>query len=249
MSKVNNDNATRSAFEKTDCDLRIIFDELEGQVASYRKALNDICKGLGLTDGTGLPEMGEIICAEIDKRIMPPGMEWPKVDGEPVDFTTGYTPSLGVLEAVEIYKNGACTVMSHGGIVANVDDIHIEKPYPRGVDGLPIKKGETTYGIGRSKHEFIVLEPHDSNPDVGERFSVKCYDKDDEEVCWCDPNLLTHTKIEPPDSWERLEEDAENLRQTIAEKFGDYIFDGSGNDSVQTRLIDIVRRAKALAEE
>ena len=46
--------------------------------------------------------------AELRKRAMPDGMEWPTVDGKPVDFVTGYEPSLGVLEAVSIYSNGAC---------------------------------------------------------------------------------------------------------------------------------------------
>lgn len=76
-----------------------------------------------------LDECGSV--ENIRKRLMPEGMEWPKVDGKPVDFTTGYSPSLGVLEAVEIYNNGSCTVMSHDGIVAHVSDIHIVKPEPQ----------------------------------------------------------------------------------------------------------------------
>lgn len=60
------------------------------------------------------------------------------------------------------------------------------------------------------------------------------------------PKWLTHTE---PDSWERLEEDAESIRQTIARNFGDFSpsdFKQSG-DSLQDRVSDIVRRAKALA--
>lgn len=87
----------------------------------------------------------EQIADELDKRLMPPGMEWPKVDGKKVDFTTGYEPSLGVLEAVEIYNNGACNVMSHDGIVKSVSEIHIAKQDPVGADGLPIKRGDTVY--------------------------------------------------------------------------------------------------------
>lgn len=57
---------------------------------------------------------------------------------------------------------------------------------------------------------------------------------------------VTHTS---PDSWERLEEDAESIRQTIACNFGDFSpsnFKQSG-DSLQDRVSDLVRRAKALA--
>ena len=51
------------------------------------------------------------------------------------------------------------------------------------------------------------------------------------------------------DSTEQLEEDAESIRQTIARNFGDFSpsdFKQSG-DSLQDRVSDIVRRAKALA--
>ena len=61
-------------------------------------------------------------------RLMPEGMEWPMVDGKPVDFVTGYEPSLGVLEAVSIYSNGACEVMGHDGIIKDVMEIHVATP-------------------------------------------------------------------------------------------------------------------------
>ena len=54
---------------------------------AYVDALNGVCKRLGLTDGTGLPDMPEVIWAELDRRLMPEGMEWPIFeDGEPVKF-------------------------------------------------------------------------------------------------------------------------------------------------------------------
>ena len=68
-------------------------------------------------------------------RLMPEGMEWPKVDGKPVDFVTGYEPSLGVLEAVSIYNNGACEVMGHDGIIKDVKEIHVATPKVLDADG------------------------------------------------------------------------------------------------------------------
>ena len=68
-------------------------------------------------------------------RLMPEGMEWPKVDGKPVDFVTGYEPSLGVLEAVSIYSNGACEVMGHDGIIKDVKEIHVATPKVLDADG------------------------------------------------------------------------------------------------------------------
>ena len=57
-------------------------------------------------------------------------------------------------------------------------------------------------------------------------------------------------RVKRPDSWERLEEDAEGIRRDIAMYLGDYSqsdFEEPG-DSVQSRVVDLVRRARALAE-
>ena len=50
--------------------------KLNRLVSSYRDALNGVCKRLGLTDGTGLPDMPEVIWTELDLRLMPEGMDW-----------------------------------------------------------------------------------------------------------------------------------------------------------------------------
>lgn len=83
----------------------------------------------------------------VEKRLMPDGMEWPTVDGKPVDFVTGYEPSLGVLEAVSIYNNGACEVMSHDGIVENATEIHVLKPKVLDADGVEIRAGDTVWHV------------------------------------------------------------------------------------------------------
>lgn len=71
--------------------------------------------------------------------------------------------------------------------------------------------------------------------------------KDEAGRTWhIDPKKVTHVQ---PDSWERLEEDAEGIRQIIACNFGDFSpsdFKQSG-DSLQDRVSGLVRRAKALA--
>lgn len=79
-------------------------------------------------------------------RLMPDGLSWPIVDGQPVDFVTGYEPSLGVLEAVCIYSNGACEVMSHDGIIKGVKEIHVVKPKVLDADGVEIHVGDTVCG-------------------------------------------------------------------------------------------------------
>ena len=81
----------------------------------------------------------------VKKRLMPEGMEWPTVDGKPIDFVTGYVPSLGVLEAVSIYSNGACEVMGHDGIIKGATEIHIAAPKVLDADGVEIRVGDTVY--------------------------------------------------------------------------------------------------------
>lgn len=95
-------------------------------------------------------------------------------------------------------------------------------------DGVEIKAGDTVYGIGRTKHRFEVIDPHHIDPEVGEAFSVRCYDRDELEECHCKPKLLAHTR---QDSWERLEEDAADLDDMPCD------FNAK----------DLIRRAKALA--
>lgn len=56
-----------------------------GTMLEYRRVLNGVCERLGLTDGTGKPEQDGVIYGELEKRLMPEGMEWPRYEsGEPV---------------------------------------------------------------------------------------------------------------------------------------------------------------------
>ena len=108
--------------------------------------------------------------AELRKRAMPEGMTWPTVDGKPVDFVTGYEPSLGVLEAVCIYSNGACEVMGHDGIIKGVKEIHVATPKVLDADGAEIRVGDEVWSTGGGMSN-IVAEIVDS-----ERVRVKFRD-------------------------------------------------------------------------
>lgn len=101
----------------------------------------------------------------VKKRLIPEGMEWPTVDGKPVDFVTGYEPSLGVLEAVSIYSNGACEVMGHDGIIKGVTDIHIAKPKVLDADGAECHVGDHGYWLDQSGVEIIIkhIDPRETS--------------------------------------------------------------------------------------
>ena len=185
---------------------------------------------------------------EVEKRIMPEGMEWPKVDGNPVDFVTGYEPSLGALEAVSIYSNGACEVMSHDGIVKNVTEIHVFKPKALDADGVEIRVGDTVWdtetGCGRT-----VRAVNDNGTVEFDGY---------ENRGWFG-KFLTHTKPDL-DTWERIEED-------IGKEFEEYwsckgrscsecpsVIGGKrptdwyGTSCYKAQAMDIMHRCKALVE-
>lgn len=112
------------------------------------------------------------------------------------------------------------------------------RPAPKvlDADGVEIHVGDTVYGVGRSQHSFDVLDPHHIDPEVGEAFSVRCYDRDEGEECHCRPELLTH---DLPDSWERLEEDAREFARDNQLPHD--------VDQMERDAVDLIRRAKKLA--
>ena len=241
-------------------------------------------------------------------RLMPEGIKWPTVDGKPVDFVTGYQPSLGVLEAVSIYSNGACEVMGHDGIIKDVKEIHVAIPKVLDADGVEIRVGDRVWSTHLDEpHEWIVIDPHGDRDDsqtvlvsIGDRtgharpenlthrapvLAADCRPLQEGETVWdtngdelvigalengghtvtCryvdvgdaipvhgmwSPSDLTH---ERPDSWERLEEDAE---KGACDYFGGLPAKGcegckrhgmEGNCIIE-KSRDIVRRCRALAE-
>ena len=126
-------------------------------------------------------------------------------------------------------------------------------------DGVPIKVGDTVYFTDGREQECntVVHAEYDCKDepyvqlgrlnDVGYPTYTNC-------SC-IDPSQLTHTKPEPPDSWERLEEDVsalvdENLECTVSMQ--DYV-DERGVKCPHGILYlgvvqDVLRRAKALTE-
>lgn len=199
---------------------------------------------------------------DMERRILD---MWPKFeDGAYVmyedefefkgDAKTAYGFNFGVGGRVSICSDKGSHVRLPNGE-------RVKRPAPKvlDADGVEIKVGDTVYGVGRSQHSFDVIDPHHIDPEVGETFSVRCYDRDEHEECHCKPKLLTHIA---PDSWERLEEDAlkgvceyagaERKPGTIDAhtccgcRFDE---DGDGPTCEKQMALDIIRRAKALAEK
>lgn len=251
---------------------------------------------LGVAVGGCLPsDYADAIEDALDRRLMPEGMEWPKVDGKTVDFVTGYEPSLGVLEAVCIYSNGACEVMGHDGIIKGVKEIHAETPQVLDADGVEICVGDKVWSTsgafnGARTVSRVICDDDEFPPyamfeerreplsclccclthrapalaadgkplcegetvwklDDDRPYTLKRFDGDHVYInaggssfdIWTFPNKLTH---EPPDSWERLEDDATKPPYAYC------VEHGLDDDSLPTNekfARDLVRRAKDLA--
>ena len=120
--------------------------ELNKLKRAYVDALNGVCKRLGLTDGTGLPDMPEIILTELDRRLMPEGMEWlveawPRFeDDAPVRFLDDferYGEENGV-SAVTMYSDGSFAL----NFRAYWKGEHVNRPAPKvlDADGVEIRE-------------------------------------------------------------------------------------------------------------
>lgn len=96
----------------------------------------------------------EQIADELDKRLMPPLMEWPKVDGKPVEIgerLTGYGSGPDGYEVVGVRPTcNWVLVKARGGEILEWDASNCKRPKkgPIGADGLPIKVGQTVYATG-----------------------------------------------------------------------------------------------------
>ena len=223
-------------------------EEFMRRAGDYTAFTDEVCKLLAselrYVEGCSKDVMDAALDA-LDRRLMPEGMEWPRYEsGELVEV--GDEVSVTVHdEDGDFERSMAAESVSfdgHGVIIGDSRHVvrllsgeRVRRPAVLAADGEPLEAGQTVYGIGRSQHEFEVLAPNDVNPEVGDRFNVKCFDKDENEECWCDPRLLTHTKPEPRDSWERIEEDARGLDSGVDCELFTHTHE------------DIVRRCKALA--
>ena len=139
------------------------------------------------------------LAREYEKRLMPDGYEWPRYDtGEPVlitDVVVGqdYGEHLEV-SSIEFHANGFTIHDRTGFSKWYESDAWFERPAIIAADGEPLEVGQTVWGIGRFQHKFEVLALNDIDPEIGSRFNVKCFNRNENKKCWCDPSLLTHQR-------------------------------------------------------
>lgn len=188
-------------------------------------------------------DTGKRRLTERERRILD---MWPRFEdtGDPVMVGDAYIDGSGdcnIIVAVRICDVCVDLVGEDGFLTGFKPGERVKRPAPEvlDADGVEIKVGDTVWDDDGVEMTVMSL--------VGELPGhVTTHSKNPPATYSINPKRLTHTH---PDSWERLEEDAESIRQTIARNFGDFSpsdFKQSG-DSLQDRVSDIVRRAKALA--
>lgn len=106
-------------------------------------------------------------------------------------------------------------------------------------DGVPIKAGDEVWTLDGGG-PYTVTEPDPEHMHA----RVTCNTHDGKLDWGFEVAYLTHTKPEPPDSWERIENDA---RLKPSEYTNRYRVGRIGFESEDMRA-DLVRRCKALAE-
>ena len=234
-------------------------DECEAALAKRNERISKLEKQVGYLRA----ELANAeVLSERERKILD---MWPRFeDGKRVWFGDEMEDHHGgatVVGAIEFSRGKVCVKDAEDDDWdTSIHAIHpLKRPAPKvlDADGVEIKFGDAVYGIGRNQHLYEIIDPHHIDPEVGEAFSVRCYDRDESEECHCRPELLTHTL---PDSWERLEKDALKGVCEYAEedrkpgtidahtccgcRFDE---DGDGPTCEKQMALDIIRRAKALA--
>ena len=195
-------------------------------------ALHDKNALLEQRDGTIARLTAE--CSELRKQV-PSERErqilnmWPRFEeGEPVmvgDRFIDHRVNERTVRSVIVNNDGVELRTFDGTFDWHETGERVKRPAPKvlDADGVEIKVGDSMYVANNGDGPYIVCDI-DENIDRIELF----WHENRNEKLFIAANRLTHTR---PDSWERLEEDAE---------FNDETGIVGGN-------LDIVRRAKALA--
>ena len=200
-----------------------------------------------------LSKYAEVLLGELDKRLMPPGMEWLRFgDGERVEFGDAWLDGVGdphVLHAVEFLDEKAALmgarVIMRGRTYSNDDSIEynlwpgerVKRPEPEvlGADGLPIKVGDTVYTPAGTKMTVRNI--------TGDMVSAGIPTSDRAHAHML-ARFLTHTT---PDTNERIDDDASMPpRRYYAAKIGHDVGLKDDEEVFTAVALDLLRRQREL---
>ena len=112
-------------------------------------------------------------------------------------------------------------------------------------DGNPLREGETVFNERGDKFTVSKVD-HER----GVFSAIAAFDG--REGINFSPIYFSHEHIEHKrpeiDSWERIADEIDRLREDAALHLGDYLYDSDGNDSIQFSMACVAKRCRALAE-
>lgn len=161
-------------------------------------------------------ELFGAIYGELDKRLMPPGMEWLRYEDSEMVL-----PSDEGIIGIEYSRTGNTVLVTTNddeprAVFATGERVKRPEPEVLGADGEPIKAGETVY-IDEEHADMAGMSAIASDEECGldgtsfgDPLVVKRIDGcearfDHPTGPWCPASWLTHT---PPDTQERIDDDA-----------------------------------------
>lgn len=191
----------------------------------------------------------KVIADRIDaERALPEGVEWPRFeDGEMVKIgdDVEYKGETMRVYLATLDADGWALWCSREGIDGRLSGSYCERvkrPTCKvlDADGAPINVGDTVYCDDDPEPWQVDLIYAGSMGYCTVRLkdSAGIYKS-------ADAPRLSHKKPEPPDSWEKLEEDAKLAPRDYLEKRG---MNPEKTERIASMMADLVRRAKALAK-
>lgn len=217
-------------------------DEAKARMKKYYDITHRVLEALGL-QAPPLDDQSERIMAELDKRLMPPGMTWPRWDdGKQVSHYDALEDATAICLALD----GSCYSLHYDmpddeRACLFDDSERVKRPDPEalGADGLPIEEGETVYTPFGTK--LTVREIEGGKVHAGFPGS--------DRACYCAPaRFLSHTT---PDTQERIDEDATSDPATYCNEMLGWdahriVRRGDLADQIEAMIADLLRRQREL---
>lgn len=216
-------------------------DEAKARMKKYYDITHRVLEALGL-QALPLDDQSERIMAELDKRLMPPGMEWQRFeDGEKVlfgDVAQDNSGDAATVEAVKFHDGQADVIFRidrRAGTLLLSSGERVKRPDTEvlGADGLPIEEGDTVWDTLNGERRTVGVVNPEYIDCFGELFS---------------PNLITHT---PPDTQARIDDDATIHPYTYCNEVLGWdahriVRRGDLADQIEAMIADLLRRQREL---
>lgn len=177
-------------------------DNIEREIKLGVNSIAELLEIGGEIQELPIAEVCPRIVAELEKRLMPKGCEWPRYEsGEKVELGCQILTSKGGGEVcgIEFNECGICALSTEGvnGDEQVIIDIEngerVKRPSVPAGDGVHIKAGDTIYSDDYKEGLIVDGYQHDG--------SLIAHMRDGNHVVIRDPRHFTHTKPEPHDTW------------------------------------------------